>query len=521
MSIKYIQHMEESVNNLYNKETYLDKYGGSLMITAITILVIFVIYSYFMISHNFGKIRANWNEYKCHPSVIPFAGLINGEKTTTQANFTECTQTMLTNLSSEFLKPIYYSTQVTGEIFSGLADDLNSIRKMMSNLRDSVSQVVDSVLSRLLYALMPVRRDIIKLKSSLSKTEGVLTGTLFTSLASYMGLRAFFGAFIEFVVKGLIALAAFIIAMWILPFTWPVAGAATAFFAAIAIPFAIAITYLKTTIHTDSKMPSKPKRRCFDGDAILQTIHGEKRIADISIGDELELGNFVTGLVKCSAEDLAMYCLDGYIVSGDHQYVKADGDCEYVSNHPDAIIMPHYSGDHVYCLNTTRKGFMVENTWFLDWDEVSDVELHYIKRHLAGCTEFGRSLSFDNLNRWLDGGFVGETEIQMKSGEIKRIDEIVCGDLLKNGEKVLGLVKVKRHEVYVYSINGNVVKGSANLMYIDNKQIKTTIGCGVLLTDSPPEKYLYHLLTDTDEFDVCGVRVCDYNYCIDAFIKDQ
>lgn len=512
--------MEETINKLYNKETYLDKYGGSLIITAITMLVVFVIYSYFMISHNFGKIRANWNEYKCHPSVIPFAGLINGENTTTQANFTECTQTILTYLSNEILQPIYYSTQVTSNILSGLVNDLNNIRKMMSYLRDSVSQVVDSVISRFLYALMPIRRDIIKMKSMLGKTEGVLTGTLFTSLASYMGLRAFFGSFIEIVIKGLIALAAFIVAMWIIPFTWPVAGAATAFFAAVGIPFAIAIAYLKTTIHTDAKMPSKPKRRCFDGDTIIQTRLGEKRISELLPDDELELGNFVTGIVKCSAEDLAMYYLDGYIVSGDHQYVKSDGSCEYIANHPDAVLMPNYRGEFVYCLNTTRKGFLVGGTWFLDWDEVSDVELYYIKQQLTNATDFGKHLSFANLNRWMDGGFVGHTEIQMKTGEVKKINLVECGDILKNGEKVMGVVKVKRHEVYGYCVNGCVFKGSLNVMYVDNNRIKTTIGCGVYLNDLPEEKYLYHLLTDTDDFEIGGLRFCDYNYCIDAFIKE-
>ncbi len=517
MSSKY---MEESIGNLYNKETYLDKYGGSLIITVLSVLIMFVLYSYFMISHNFGKIRANWNEYKCHPSIIPFAGLINGEKTTTQANLTECTQTILTNLAEDVLQPIYYTSNASSGILSGLVDDLNNIRKMTSYLRDSVSEVVDSVMSRFLYALMPIRRDIIKLKSTLGKTEGVMTGTLFTSLASYMGLRAFFGAFIEIVVKGLIALAAFIIAMWIIPFTWPVAGAATAFFAAVAVPFAIAITYLKTTIHTDAKMPSKPKRRCFDGETIIHTTRGEKRIADLQPDDELDLGNVVTGIVKCSSEDLAMYYLDGYIVSGDHQYVKSNGDCEYIANHPDAIIMPNYRGSHVYCLNTTRKGFAVGGTWFLDWDEVSDVELYYIKQQLSSATDFGRHLSFANLNRWMDGGFVGETEIRLQSGDIKRIDEVVCGDILKNGEKVLGVVKVKRHETYGYCINGNVFKGSSNIMYVENNSIKTTIGCGVLLNEQPTEKHLHHLLTDTDDFEIDGLRICDYNYCIDAFIKE-
>jgi hypothetical protein len=514
--------MEESIGQLYNKETYLDKYGGSLIITVLSVLIVFVLYSYFTLSHNFGKIRANWNEYKCNPSVIPFAGLINGEKTTTQANFTECTQTMLTYLSSEFLQSIYYTSHVTGEIFSGLADDLNNIRKMMSYLRDSVAEVIDSVMSRFLYALMPIRRDIIKLKSTLGKTEGVLTGTLFTSLASYMGLRAFFGAFIEIVVKGMIALAAFIVAMWIVPFTWPVAGAATAFFAAIAVPFAIAITYLKTTIHTDAKMPGKPKRRCFDGETIIQTSRGEKRIADIVPDDELEMGNIVTGVVKCSAEDLAMYYLNGYIVSGDHQYIKHDGDCEYVANHPDAVLMPNYRGEHVYCLNTTTKKFKVGDTQFLDWDEVSEVELEHIKKQLGKNTEFGKYLTFANMNRWLDGGFTGDTVVQMRDGSFKRIDEVACNDLLKHREcKVMGIVKIKCHDVYEYAIGGSTkFKAGANLMYYDDRgDMWSTLGQGTRC-ETNGEKYLYHLLTNTDTFALNGHTFLDYNYCIDALIED-
>jgi hypothetical protein len=511
--------MEETISSIYNKETYLDKYGGSLIITAITILIIFIICSYFMVSHKFGEIRANWNENKCHPSVIPFAGLINGEKTTTHANFTECTQSTLTNLAEDVLKPIHYTSQITGNVLSGLVDDLNNVRKMMSYLRDSISDVVDSVLSRFLSALMPIRRDVIKLKSTLGKTEGVLTSTLFASLASYMGLRSFFGAFIEIVIKGLIALASFIVAMWIIPFTWPVAGVATAFFAAVGIPFAISIAYLKTTIHTSSKMPGKPKRRCFDGDTLIKTTCGEKRIADILPDDELELGNIVTGVVKCLADDLLMYNLNGHVVSGDHQYIKRNGDCDYVANHPDAIPIPNYRGEYVYCLNTTHKGFTIGGIWFLDWDEVSDVEIQYIKQQ----TGIGAQMTMTNLNQFIDGGFDEDTEIQMGSGEIKRIVDVCCGDILKNGEKVMGVVKVKRHNLYAYGVNDGMFIGGPNIMYVDcnNNTIKTTMGTGIQLNLVDQKKYLYHLLTNTDEFELNGIRICDYNYCIDAFIKDQ
>jgi hypothetical protein len=140
---------------------------------------------------------------------------------------------------------------------------------------------------------------------------------------------------------------------------------------------------------------------------------------------------------------------------------------------------------------------------------------------LSSATEFGRHLSFANLNRWMDGGFVGETEIILQSGDVKRIDTVECGDVLKNGEKVMGLVKVKRHEIYGYCVKGYVFKGGPNIMYVDNDRIKTTIGCGIYLNEMPEEKYLYHLLTDTDDFEIEGIRFCDYNYCIDAFINEQ
>jgi len=58
-------------------------------------------------------------------------------------------------------------------------------------------------------------------------------------------------------------------------------------------------------------------------------------------------------------------------------------------------------------------------------------------------------------------------------------------------------------------------------MYVDNGNIKTTIGCGVCVNELVDDKYFYHLLTDTDDFELDGLRICDYNYCIDAFIKDQ
>ena len=69
----------ENVKKIYNKESYLDKYGGSVVVTGLTIFVFFLIFSYFYINNHLSSLKANWNVNKCNPAVIPFAGLINSK----------------------------------------------------------------------------------------------------------------------------------------------------------------------------------------------------------------------------------------------------------------------------------------------------------------------------------------------------------------------------------------------------------------------------------------------------------
>ena len=46
---------ESYFNKLYNKKTYLDKYGGSVVATGVTLLIFFCIFSYFLYSDKNGS----------------------------------------------------------------------------------------------------------------------------------------------------------------------------------------------------------------------------------------------------------------------------------------------------------------------------------------------------------------------------------------------------------------------------------------------------------------------------------
>ena len=59
--------------------------------------------------------------------------------------------------------------------------------------------------------------------------------------------------------------------------------------------------------------------------------------------------------------------------------------------------------------------------------------------------------------RSLESGFVGETEVLLRDGSRKFIKEIVVGDYLTNGEKVLGIVRILADDVVVKKYNIKVL----------------------------------------------------------------
>ncbi len=64
-------------NKLYMKDGYLDKYGGSVVASSITLFIFFLVFSYYYVQGQIEPIRQDWSNQRCSPSVMPFDGIIN------------------------------------------------------------------------------------------------------------------------------------------------------------------------------------------------------------------------------------------------------------------------------------------------------------------------------------------------------------------------------------------------------------------------------------------------------------
>lgn len=254
-----------SINKLYDKAGYLDRYGGDLYIAIIVFSLFFLIFSYYAVMTRLRPIRANWVKERCNPSVVPFAGLIYRPKgksvmQATADNFAECGQTVTRNIAGYALQPLLYVITTMNTMFAEMANAVNSARGMFNKVRNGVTEVGQDVMGRSLNIVAPIQNVMANSKAAFGKASGIGASAIYTLYGSYLALKAMIGSIIQFIIVILISLAVLIGISWVVPVTWPIAAAATAVFLVMAGILAyLAIVFSRAMGgRVGRKIPKKP-----------------------------------------------------------------------------------------------------------------------------------------------------------------------------------------------------------------------------------------------------------------------
>jgi hypothetical protein len=521
-----------NIKKTYDNLNYFDQYGSSLVLFILITISLFILCSYCFIMINVEPIKEDWVNQRCKPSIIPFAGLINAPEGTSSTDFTKenfdyCTQNIVKGVTGNAVQPLTFITNMLNTLFDNIKNSLNVIREMINKIRLNLQAVAQEIMGRIINVTIPLQQIIIGLKDVLSKVQGTLTAGLFTLLGSYYTLKSLMGAISQLIVTILIAMAAMIASLWVVPFTWGAAAANTAIFVAISIPMALILTFMTKTLKVQSNLKI-PKIKCFDKNTLLKMNDGSyKTIFDIEIGDLLINNNKVTSKIKVETEGSEIYNLNGVIVSNSH-IVKYNDRWLPVSDHPESIKIDSYNEPFLYCLNTTSKIIVINDICFTDWDEIYNNDITKFNNLL--CIKFNNckqkyTFKTDDIHTYFDGGFIGSTLIKLKNGSTKMIQNIEVGDVLENDENVYGLVEIDGKNIdeqCVYYLGKNrVIEGGCNLCFYDKSiSILTTLDLDEnnKKVINRKENKLYHLLTDKKSFYINGVNFYDYNASIDLFL---
>ena len=512
------------ISKIYDNMNYLDEYGTSLIIFIVLMILLFIIHSYFYVMTHIQPIKNNWLKERCSPTVIPFAGLINkpfGKSIVdfTEENFTYCLQSISTKISGFAVQPITFIVNTLQNIFSSISGDIQNVRSLFNNVRNNVKSISEEIMGRLINITIPIQQIIIGMRDMFAKIQGILTAGLYTLFGSYMSLQAMMGAIVQGLIIILLMILATILTLVVLlpipiigQVIAPILAADVAIFIAISIPTTIIAAFVIEVLNIQvSPIPSL----CFDKKTVFILKNGiEKTIENIEVGDILENNEVVTAKIKVHTSNSVMYNLNNVIVSGCH-YVLHENKWIRVENHPDALKIKEYLEPFLYCLNTSSKKIIVNNTTFCDWDELFGEKIDEL------------IVESDVIHHYLDGGFVKDTLVHMKYGLKKKISDIVIGDVLEDESKVYGIVEINGSDLlnqYIYNLgndNSFSFEGGVNLnMVMSNGGYLSTLDLNGFRKKerSVKDKKLYHLLTDKKCFYVNNTLFYHYNHCIDLFL---
>ena len=536
MNIIHLLYMDrtnelDKIKQIYEKLTYFDQYGSSVIMLFIITIILTIIISYCYTMINIQPVIDDWPNQRCKPQYLPFAGFIThpeGISATeyTKQNFTYCTQNILSSITGNALQPFNFVTKIMQSTTENIKNSLNSSRGMFDKVRVFFQSMAQELMGRLMNIMIPLQEIIISFKDLIGKLQGAMTSGLFTLLGSYYTLKSLMGAIAQYIVTILIALAASIAVMWAVPITWGVAAVNTGIFLAISIPMAVILAFMSDKMHI--KALKIPKVKCFDKNTeIIMNDGTQKIIKDIIVGDVLINNNIVTSKIIVETEGSTMYNLNNIIVSNSH-IVKYLDKWIPVSKHPMARKI-QYTEPYLYCLNTTSKKILIDNHIFSDWDEIFEDDICSIQKN-SNYTFYESK----DIHKFLDAGFVGNTKIKLKNNSVKNITDICIGDILENNEYVYGIVEVdgtNLFEQYEYHLGNIIIEGGPNLTFCDkNINIWSTINLSEKNTycldkkinyKKPKDKIenkLYHLLTNKETFVVNKIKFYDYNASIDLFL---
>jgi len=506
------------------KNSYMDNYGGSVIITTLVAIGFIVVIGRLHYSNIVEPIRRNWTDERCKPHIMPFAGIIMNPKDKSKSkftsdNFTNCTTSILSNIIQHFLQPIYTITDFVMECINEIAGSLNFLRAFKAVLRNKMKLIFSYVFARLVNITIPLQKIMMNFKDTLGKTTGILSASLYTMVGIQMAFKGFVKVFITVFIIFISIIIAIAIMLWIPFFTWPAAAATSSFAALLAIPLAIITGWMVHILNIQSgkvPVPGPANNGCFDKNTLIDLQNNKKiKIKELTPGTILKNGDRVTAVFKYTRENLDVYNLNDIIVTGCHKVFHNNLGWVKVEKHPKSKKIENYTEQIVYCLNTQSKRIFINEHKFLDWDDLEPIDIIKLKN----LNYLSNKSSISDIHKYLESGLDGNVLIELENGLSVKLKDLHINDQLKFNERVIGLVEIDTKNIPVekYTFDNFNIIGGPNIRFKDSDLgISNTLNITGKKIEKP--KKLYHIITDTGEFTIDSIKIKDYNSAIEDIL---
>jgi hypothetical protein len=374
-------------------------------------------------------VMANWDKKRC---LFPVALAANfyqpaDDKRSgiefAKENFQFCTENLIRDIFTLSLNPFLALFKDQLAAAGTINDVFNGVRDMLGNFFRSFSDILGGIFNRFMMVGFELRRIYIEFQTAMERAFAIALSSAFMGISMIVGIDNA----VQFVVKVVLIIIGILAGLMIILF----------FILAPFLP--VIITTISVLVAAGvGGAGAFSGTFCFAPSTILRKKDGSScPIGEICLGDILENGAIVEGILETNGSESDLYRLGRIRVSGDHLvYYEQLDKWISVKDHPNAI--PEVKREQrLYCLNTSARKIVAGGYIFRDWEELPE-DPYRIAQWNQKVAEILKSKTNFTTNEYCI--LSGAWKVKTQEGS-KALRDIELGDLVESSKgwsKVIG-----------------------------------------------------------------------------------
>jgi len=175
--------------------------------------------------NNIQPIKADWDNQRCNPKILPFAGWIHQEEgkskfDSTYSNFSFCLNGILKNIVYVFFKPVEKIFTNQTSIIEGLFGIFNGLYNTVISMKDTILQLFEQIIIVIINLISEITNLILQTNDALSKLQGILVTIFYTIINAFNFLISGLGVYSNITVLATNVFAALAMANLYLIIIW-------------------------------------------------------------------------------------------------------------------------------------------------------------------------------------------------------------------------------------------------------------------------------------------------------------
>lgn len=190
--------IEKKINVINDNASYYELFNYDIWITIIIFIIVFFIASFYIIKSSIRAYKADWENNKCNPLMMPLASMINPELANgddygyTLNNFTECLNTLNAELAIDMTKPIHQIKNNLDNFYTNLYSVAETTLGYLAALFTLIAQFFAIFIEKLRQLILNSQLVFITINDFFAKLVSILTVIYYTLLLLVGAYRLIF-----------------------------------------------------------------------------------------------------------------------------------------------------------------------------------------------------------------------------------------------------------------------------------------------------------------------------------------